>query len=971
MAPSKAPAADASAKAKAKAKPPPKPVATSSDKGFESHVPLKKTRTHDEVLAPSTFEDVAAGQELRASTYKCMRSIIPFVQTTMPDRLRTLGMTGLETLVSCGPLQISEAQSLDITGYKEAWSPANCRTAITTTGLYEAGGNLTWLDLSLGTAGQPGDMIPREEPSWMLIKSYAEQFFSTASVITLSDPKHAERRVPRLLFPSTLDTYVLSQDALWGPKIALVPGKEYPHQLFLVAKQSLVFAWYYAAACALRDERDDMLKALWQCALSVTLRVRVEAQQIELIAFSMSISEEMKSHEKGMSDSFVTFSEKALALVGSDGQRASGQKIADILNSRHVTFNGMKMNRNIALAAQTVHGVLTVAVKTVLTSMDRHHGRDVVSNSYTKLARMTQMARAYSNPPTDASTIMLFVLQCMHMTLDRKLETAKWFTLEVMEKNKHDGSAGWFGMSAAKYWMLQHIWSLTECLTSDKETIVNTLQGAFADPVVFHARFPLTETAEKPADDEPDAVDEEACADPAAHASDDPLSPLCEKLPKVGSFLADMLHSLYCGDFDADLKTLGSKPQPWLSVQAELDQLGACGKQMREFMRLASDSTTLVSIGSQAAPGPSMRQLARISSDPGGVSQGEQLEQMKKERADLWKKARAQRQRFVQLALWKTRTKEGLEAVVQKAKSVASFAGKLNETHRAFICSMDLLQEADAQPWATACVPKGAAVDARMSFLCSREGPTDFAFAFDGRSRTVRRVLEDTFEASKKSVEEVWVIYQDSGGPTRSRKTCLGSNTREVVFCKLPCPRARLTLKPREAFAAAGETSTHHTTWTGVPLPSLTRLPRLTVGDKKLINPSLTEDGAAPPKWELQGVPLFWNESKSVAFWAAFLQAWDVQAVCDLSPGSGALASACMSLGIQFLGICEDDHHLSWLSNTCDRASLKYITEHGTAMFQQELSDLITEQFADILEELNAEDVPQEGEGSCDDDDGA
>jgi hypothetical protein len=283
-------------------------------------------------------------------------------------------------------------------------------------------------------------------------------------------------------------------------------------------------------------------------------------------------------------------------------------------------------------------------------------------------------------------------------------------------------------------------------------------------------------------------------------------------------------------------------------------------------MRLASDSTTVISVGSQAARGPSLRQLARVSTDPGGVSQGEQLEQMKKERTELWKKARTQRQRFVQLALWKTRTKEGLEAVVQKTKSVASFACKLNETHRAFICSMDLLHEADTQPWATACVPKGASVEALLSFLCSREGPTDFAFAFDGRSRAVRRVLEDTFEASKKTVEEVWVIYQGQGGPTRSRKTCLGSNTREVVFCKLPCPRTRLTLKPRKAFAAAGETSTHDTTWTGVPLPSLTRLPRLTVSDKKQINPSLMEDGAVPPKWEFQGVPLFWNESKSVAF---------------------------------------------------------------------------------------------------------
>ena len=129
MAPTKAPP-DACAKAKQKPQIPPKPAATSSDTGFESHVLVKKTRTHDEGVAPSTFEDVAAGQELRASTYKCMRSIIPFVQTTMPDRLRTLGMTGLETLVSCGPLQISEAQSLDITGYKEAWSPANCRSVL-------------------------------------------------------------------------------------------------------------------------------------------------------------------------------------------------------------------------------------------------------------------------------------------------------------------------------------------------------------------------------------------------------------------------------------------------------------------------------------------------------------------------------------------------------------------------------------------------------------------------------------------------------------------------------------------------------------------------------------------------------------------------------------------------------------------------------------------------------------------------
>ena len=104
------------------------------------------------------------------------------------------------------------------------------------------------------------------------------------------------------------------------------------------------------------------------------------------------------------------------------------------------------------------------------------------------------------------------------------------------------------------------------------------------------------------------------------------------------------------------------------------------------------------------------------------------------------------------------------------------------------------------------------------------------------------------------------------------------------------------------------------------------------------------------------GVPLFWLETKSMAFWLDLLEQLQVKTVVDITPGSGILASACMELGVPYFGMCINHQHHTWLSNVMDRMSLKYITQSGSALHMDDLASQVSDIFADMLASL------QEGE---------
>ena len=493
------------------------------------------------------------------------------------------------------------------------------------------------------------------------------------------------------------------------------------------------------------------------------------------------------------------------------------------------------------------------------------------------------------------------------------------------------------------------------------------LADVFADPLRFLAALPPATSDVAVAGDEEGDV---AITAPPAEGdgdSDSPLASLCAGLSKAGHFAAEFLSDIYGGEFDADFKTLAAET----SIQSILGagdsgSLGALGPKLREFMRLATPALALASSTNKGAPALTMRCLAKINSDPGGVTPEQKKEEIIRERQQLWAKARTQRKRFCRLVLWTgNKTKETLEAAVKKASAVSSFTGKLNDAHRAHVMSCDLLQELDVAPWSAFACPKGPAFEARLAYLASRSGPVDFCFLFDGRCRVARRALEDHFAKAKIALEETWIVFSGGGvspSDARSRKVCLASSTKEVMFCKLPCARVRLTTKPRDAFAGAGEDSTFHTTFTGVPIAKTAGMARISIEDKKGIFPSMKETEATPPSWRHDGVPLFWNESKTHEFWRAWIEMFDIKAIVDVSPGTGQLAIAALKLGVQYVAICSDERHMSVLQNIVDREALRCIGESGSAVYHEELSVHIAEHFADVLEELNAEEGDDDGE---------
>ena len=63
----------------------------------------------------------------------------------------------------------------------------------------------------------------------------------------------------------------------------------------------------------------------------------------------------------------------------------------------------------------------------------------------------------------------------------------------------------------------------------------------------------------------------------------------------------------------------------------------------------------------------------------------------------------------------------------------------------------------------------------------------------------------------------------------------------------------------------------------------------------------------------------------------------------NLSPGSGSLASACLSQGLVYHGIVGNASHMGWLMNVLDRESLQYICRAGHPLYQEDLATRLKE----------------------------
>lgn len=228
----------------------------------------------------------------------------------------------------------------------------------------------------------------------------------------------------------------------------------------------------------------------------------------------------------------------------------------------------------------------------------------------------------------------------------------------------------------------------------------------------------------------------------------------------------------------------------------------------------------------------------------------------------------------------------------------------MNEQYRLFVCAADLLAENVKDPWQTQSRPPDTEWTAAVDFIKQQNGPHDVQAAFDGRMRACR-VLADQHLGNDN--QEIFLTYTgELRRACRTRRTVLSASTCEVGLVRLPGDRANWKLKKRGGdHNACGESWTCSTTYSGVVFRSTHELPMITPETKAKIFSRTTT--ALPEKWTKDrgtAEPLLWMETKPVSFWGSLLDDLNIKAVFDVSPGSGALAVACLGRGLLYHGLC-------------------------------------------------------------------
>ena len=447
---------------------------------------------------------------------------------------------------------------------------------------------------------------------------------------------------------------------------------------------------------ALQQDDNAAVRSLWQCGLTLTLRVRHMSEIQKVLAVSIMHSESIRMQDRVLTDSFVAFAAKVSSIVrhsGLSGASLHAQIADDSL--KHITYNGTKLNKSMMSVAQILDNSLNNEHKDVLDRISRCHGREAFHTAYNKLGAIVRACQKHATAShIELGECLSFVLEAILMTLDRKLVmSAKVFTIEAMDRQK-DGSAGWLSITLTKMTVLRHMLSLTYDLNSvDKpaaDQLIEKVFSKFRSPASLHKSFMVVESAGDVVDTGVSIVDDEFVE------NDDPLSEARVGLSKCGVKLLEFLHNMFEGGMDADFRALASQENPVaILLDPQVAEGGSAGRLAREVIRLMSSPGQVV-LSTGDAPPVSLRSLARLKSDPD--SDGAEVDRVREQRADVWGQAQQQRRKYVQVSVWQGKKKEGLASIFAKSR-VSDFKGTAKESHRAFFFSADLAPEHPTEPW--------------------------------------------------------------------------------------------------------------------------------------------------------------------------------------------------------------------------------------------------------------------------------
>ena len=213
------------------------------------------------------------------------------------------------------PLAIQAGQDGgDLRNFKEVWNAENCKTSLSSAGMYEASGSMFWLN---ALDADPHPEIPSARVTWSQIAAAYDAW----SPATLAG-SHADMEWQRFEFHGAFVT------CLSTPQGGVGLSSNYCNMPMLCG-HAMVWSWFWRVGeVCLQMKKDGItpemkrqLKKLVEAALTMTIRMRLTACKDfteDMLRASIRWSEAVRMRFTVSADTFLDLVDKVLAIPGLD-----------------------------------------------------------------------------------------------------------------------------------------------------------------------------------------------------------------------------------------------------------------------------------------------------------------------------------------------------------------------------------------------------------------------------------------------------------------------------------------------------------------------------------------------------------------------------------------------------------------------------------------------------------------------------
>ena len=852
--------------------------------------------------------------------------------------------------------ELEAQQALPITAradglqsFKEQWNWANCEKSLSSQGLYEAPGNVFWLRLDIPT--WEGSELPACRLTYGQIaagrKMWSDEKYDRSAVGDASKRHY--------LINSVLPIAVLSiADAT--EKLRSVP---------CLASRGILAGLYSTFDDALRANNWQQIRALYQAALAMPMRMRVGPSRQQVVLDNITYSEELFVAKLTASDAFYDFATKAGELIPTL-ENMTAKAVVERCSELGIAFHAQKVNDNIARALQNVYpyirsGEVREALKLLEDVSPQLNDQSKIS------VLMHTASKTFTKGSAAAKGALAQLTNALRIAIEYKdIAKDSHVTKEFLTGAKH--KAGYAQMFFKRLAFLEFLESMIKASTgSHAEEVRDKIFPQMLRQAAFIQNFcPSRSVAAVGAaslSSEATTIDpeEEPESKPQrlGNASAEKYGEFRETLTPTGRIMADLLSKTQCGQLDPcflEVANEEAKAAPRCFAWADLfttagsEAKGKSKKDADDDNKLPLTDLRLACLkwlesmwaAPQAAasdePVGNEDRCVMAASGADGDEDGERKKTVAKLNRLLAESVLVQHipgGEYSQSNLTKA-----FHATAPSAEQYAKRTGppgKETPKCTAIVVSAELFPpHASAHaPDMFRGVPSHPSGEFRdlVNFALTAKQSADVVLIADGRSEGMRSAIREIVKSTVgDDFLELWVVYDmetslNSDARNPKRKVAWSGANMETIFVALPsASKGQRKVVARTAFTKSGEATNFSRTFTGVPFRNVAELPRVTADVKQgILGKSAVgtfNKQRVQKEVEEKGHPLFWGEWKPIQLWTTLFAEFGATEIADFTAGTGATAIAALYRGVHCRAFCHNASHQNWLQTLLQRICL-------------------------------------------------